>query len=103
MGVYNNNAQQQTDMNYNDRSVIRRHYNSQQSLTGFGSDINIALNYYVSDNWSLRFGYNCMYLSGIARAPDQLDFSDNISSGNRLSTHEQAIMHGFNIGFEGRW
>jgi hypothetical protein len=50
-----------------------------------------------------RAGYNVIYIDGVARAPDQLDFTDTATSGTALLFRQGAFMHGANVGLEYRW
>lgn len=70
---------------------------------GFVADLNYSLVRRITDTWGLRIGYNLIWLSGIAPAPDQFDFSTSASSGTGLDPGGNVFLHGVNFGFEGRW
>jgi hypothetical protein len=67
-------------------------------------EINLSALYRLTDVWTLRAGYNVLWLDGLALAPDQLDFNlGATSSGNHLHDGGGMLLHGVNIGLEARW
>lgn len=104
LGVYNNNAQQSTWKTKDNRLSIMRDDTASQSLAAFAADFNASLNYRFNGNWSLRFGYNALIMSGVARATDQLDFVAVTNyNANKIYFREEVFVHGFNLGLEGRF
>lgn len=75
------------------------------SATGMGflSSMNVSLAYRFSDVWGLRAGYNLAWLSGVALAPNQWDFTDTTASGTGVSGAGGLFLHGANLGLEARW
>jgi hypothetical protein len=57
----------------------------------------------ISENWSARAGYNVLFIDGLVRASDQLDFTDTLTSGTLIDDSGEAFMHGANVGLEARW
>jgi hypothetical protein len=57
----------------------------------------------ITDNWSARAGYNVLFIDGLVRASDQLDFTDTLTSGTLIDDSGEAYMHGANVGLEARW
>lgn len=103
IGIYNNNAKQTTLVTDNDRTVVLRSFSTELPVASSVLDAGISVGYQVSDFWSVRVGYNVFWMYNVARAPDQLDFSDNDMSGSRLFLRDNVVAHGLNIGLERRW
>jgi len=74
-------------------------------LGGMGmiADMNISTIYRLNDVWGLRLGYNLLWLTGVALAPDQFDFSASEAGGRGLNTTGSVFLAGANLGLEARW
>lgn len=70
---------------------------------GFIGDLNLSAVRRLTDTWWLRAGYNLIWLSGAALAPDQWDFTDTPTSGTTLVGGGGLFLHGANLGVEARW
>jgi hypothetical protein len=71
--------------------------------TVFVGDLAITGVYALNNCWSLRGGYQLLWIDGVALAPNQLD-SVNISTGaGALDTSSTAFYHGFTAGLEYRF
>ncbi len=70
---------------------------------GFIGDMNYSLVRRLNDNWSLRAGYNLIWISGVALAPNQFDFTNTTTSGTTLANTGNVFLHGANLGFEAQW
>jgi hypothetical protein len=70
---------------------------------GFIGDLNATLVYRLTDTWGLRAGYNLIWLSGVALAPNQFDFGPSSISGSGLNGGAGLFLHGANLGLEARW
>jgi hypothetical protein len=70
---------------------------------GFLSSMNLSMAYRFSDVWGLRIGYNLAWLSGVALAPNQWDFTDTPTSGTGVRGAGGLFLHGANVGLEARW
>jgi hypothetical protein len=69
----------------------------------FVGDLNLSAIYQLNRVWGLRFGYNLIWLEGVALAVDQLDFSNTGNSGSELHSGGGVFLHGVNAGVEARW
>lgn len=78
---------------------------SDRGAVGMISDMNISGIYRLTDTWGLRLGYNLMWLTGVALAPDQFDFSASAEpdAGTRIVGTGSVFLHGANLGLEARW
>ena len=70
---------------------------------GFIGDINMTAIYKLTDTWGLRMGYNLMWLSGVALAGNQYDFTDTPDSGRTLVGDSSVFLQGGSLGLEARW
>jgi len=103
VGIYDNQARQSTLMTDNDRTVVLRNFSDTSTVASFVLDAGVTLGYQVTDTWLARVGYSVFVLDNVARATDQLDFSNNATSGDRVFLRQDAVAHGLNFGIEGRW
>jgi len=69
----------------------------------FVGELNLTGIYRLNEIWNLRAGYNLFFISGVALAPDQLDFSGELPAGNQISSSGGVILHGVSCGLEARW
>ena len=78
---------------------------SDRGAVGMISDMNISGIYRLTDTWGLRIGYNLMWLTGVALAPDQFDFSESAepAAGTGIVGTGSVFLHGANVGLEARW
>jgi hypothetical protein len=70
---------------------------------GFIGDLNATLVYRLTETWGLRAGYNLIWLSGVALAPNQFDFGAQSTSGSGLNGGAGLYLHGASLGLEARW
>jgi hypothetical protein len=92
-----------TLMTDNDRTVVLRDFGRTRNVAAFALDAGINVGYQITGTWLARVGYNVFVLDNVARATDQLDFSNNAISGSRLFFRQDAVAHGLNFGLEARW
>lgn len=82
---------------------IRPAQSAAEGGVGFIGDINATLVYRLTDTWGLRAGYNLIWLSGVALAPNQFDFGAASTSGSGLNGGAGLFLHGASLGLEARW
>lgn len=70
---------------------------------GFIGDLNFTLTYRLTETWGLRMGYNIIWLSGVALAPNQFDFSPPPAGGGALHGGSSICLTGASLGLEARW
>lgn len=66
-------------------------------------DANISLVRRLSDTWSLRLGYNSFWLTGVALAPNQFDFSDATTAPTDVQSGSTLWLGGASVGLEATW
>ncbi|MCC7083959.1 MAG: BBP7 family outer membrane beta-barrel protein [Pirellulales bacterium] len=101
-GVFGNRAlQQQTVSNVGGATF--RDTSIEHGNTAFVGDIGVNLTYSLSKCWSVRAGYNAIWVEDVALAPNQLDFTDTPTSGTTLNHNGSLFLHGAHAGFGCRW
>lgn len=71
-----------------------------ETLTFLG-EVNVYVAYYLKPNTSIRFGYNALYLNGVAAALDNTGLVGNVFPKFELTG--DSLYHGMNLGFESTW
>ncbi len=66
-------------------------------------DANISLVRRLSDTWSLRLGYNSFWLTGVALAPNQFDFSGATTAPTDVESGSTLWLGGASVGLEATW
>ncbi len=106
-GIYHNRARGSINETYqaldNGLSRYTRSLGASQDRVAFAGNLGINATVFLRENLRLFGGYELMYLSGVALAPDQssgirTDIA-NVTSLN-LQSHGQALFHGGRVGFE---
>lgn len=70
---------------------------------GMIGDLNFTIIRRINDTWGVRLGYNLIWVTGVALAADQWDFTDTPESGTGLNSTGSLFLQGVNLGLEGRW
>jgi hypothetical protein len=70
---------------------------------GMIADANLSGIWRIDDVWGFRFGYNLLWLTGVALAPDQYDFSASTSPSTAIDGTGSLFLSGANAGLEARW
>ncbi|NDC54102.1 MAG: hypothetical protein EBZ74_07350 [Planctomycetia bacterium] len=79
------------------------------ALGSRGSDVGSILEWnativrHLGDTWSIRAGYTMLWLTGVALAPDQFDFTTTTTAGTGLVGEKMVWLQGATLGLEGRW
>lgn len=108
-GLFGNDAKQRQFIEDQPGGLIRplpgdgSSVGSRHDSVAFVGDINTSLVLRLTDTWSLRGGYNVMWIEGLALAGDQLDFSFTSASGTRQSNSGGVFLHGASVGLQARW
>ena len=86
-------------------TIIRPARRLNDAGVGFLGDLNYTVTRRLNDTWWLRLGYNMIWLSGVALAPDQWDFTNQLPTlgGTTLVGGGGVFLHGVNLGLESRW
>jgi hypothetical protein len=66
-------------------------------------DWSVTLVRHINDMWSIRAGYTMLWLTGVALAPDQFNFTTDTLAGTTIVGGNTIWLQGATIGLEGRW
>lgn len=102
-GVYDNDTRQNTDLADFDNTFVLRDADVNGADVAFIGEINVDTIVPLNNCFSLKAGYNLLWVEGVALAMDQLDFTDTPTSGFGLDQSAGVFFYGANIGLEGRW
>lgn len=103
-GIFGCDAQQeQYVIDWQDYTFPDRTHSVSDGQVAFLGELNLTAIYRLNDVWNLRAGYNVIWLTGVALAPDQLDFSGEVPAGNQIASDGGVFLHGVNVGLEARW
>lgn len=102
-GLFGNAAAQQTRIGDFNNTVVRRDAGANGGNFAFIGELDWYLSCDLAANWSIRGGYNLMFVQGLALAPDQLDFTNNAASSRNIDPTGGIFLHGVSAGLEHRW
>lgn len=66
-------------------------------------DLGGAVVFPFGEKWGLRLGATMLCLAGVALAPDQFDFSNDLLAGTTVDGGQTLWLGGASLGLEGRW
>ena len=106
-GIFNNQTRGSISETYqslnNGLSKYTRSFSDSQNRAAFAGNLGVNATFILRENMRLIGGYELMYLSGVALAPDQVNgISTNLANVTSLNlqSNGQALYHGARIGFE---
>jgi len=102
-GIFGNDAQQEQYILDFPDFELRPLTGAEDVQVAFLGELSLTAIYRLTDVWSLRAGYNVIWVSGLALAPDQLDFSGTLPAGDQLRSTGSMFLHGASCGVEARW
>jgi len=82
---------------------LRDPITAQAGQVAFLAEANLSAQVNLTKVWSVRAGYNVLWIQGLALAPDQLDFRDSIMGGNVINSEETVFYHGASVGLYAHW
>jgi hypothetical protein len=102
-GIFGNASKQHTFVGDFDNTFVMRDSTTTGSHVAFVGELGINGTYKLTKTLYARAGYNLLWVEGLARAMDQLDFTDTPDSGMALVFGKGAFLHGATVGLEARW
>lgn len=81
----------------------RQPMSSDTAGMGMIADMNLSAIYRFNEVWGLRVGYNLLWLTGVALAPDQWNFAASRTAGSGINGTGSVFLSGANLGLEARW
>ncbi len=82
---------------YNDTVTLRDHKSFDISFP-FYIEAEVALGYQLNTHFNLHGGYDMLFITGTALAPEQIDRDVDADAGHHVYTGGNAIIHGFFLG-----
>lgn len=83
--------------------VFRTERSSSGGDVGGIFDVGVALAYPLDDVWSIRAGFTSLWVTGVALAPNQFDFSAATGAGTELRDGDGVWLGGASLGLEARY
>lgn len=102
VGVFGSDARQRAFLGDNGNTSIFRDLRAQSGQAAFIGELGFNGALHITETLFCRAGYNLIWVDGVARATDQLDFTNTALSSTVLHTGS-AFFHGVNVGLEARW
>jgi hypothetical protein len=102
-GIFGNAVGMNQFVSDSDNRFTVRDANAAAGRTAFVGDVGIAALLRVTDSITARIGYTLIWVEGVARAANQVDFTDTTSSGTGLAFGQGAFLQGVSLGLEVGW
>lgn len=102
-GIFGNDANQSQYLTSAGGAQLQRNFTSFDSSVAFVGDLNLSIGFRMNQVWAVRCGYNVLWIDQVALAANQLDFAINSGAGRTITSNGDVILHGINVGLEGRW
>lgn len=102
VGLFGAESRQRTFLADNDNTTILRDTSVRGGQEAFVGELGFNGTLHLTQSLYCRAGYNLIWVDGVARATDQLDFTTSALSSTTLSSGS-AFLHGVNVGLEARW
>lgn len=100
-GAYANIGQQHQTVN--DPALLPRNTGAQERQAAFVGEVAAYAFIPMGSHFTGRLGYTGVWVTDLALAPNQIDFSNTATSGTGVNMCGSTIIHGFNAGVETRW
>jgi hypothetical protein len=103
-GIYYNDASQRQVLidQLPSNPILFRDAKDTSSDVAFLGELGVSLLYEITPAWTLRGGYNLLWLEGVALAPDQMDFAFTPTAGQGIDMAGGVFYHGASLGLEYR-
>jgi hypothetical protein len=102
-GLFGNAAQMGQFVSDFDGSEVVRDTAVSAGRVAFVGELGVTGLIRVTQNLNARIGYSLLWVEGIARAANQLDYTDTAASGTTMFFGQGACLQGLNIGLELGW
>lgn len=98
VGYFLDYAKQESSLGDRDNSIKLRDFEKHECTGTLLVDVLASLSFYFGNHFSIRSGYQMIYLTGLALAPEQVDKNVDPHSGKHLDTKGEATIHGLFVG-----
>ena len=93
-GIFANDCGQRTFLGDFGNTFVFRDSSTLHVQTAMDVDLSWSAFWRFNDTWSVRGGYNLMWVYGLALAPDQLDFSTALDDAGKVAASGGVLLHG---------
>jgi hypothetical protein len=102
-GVFGNGITLDSFLGDFNNTQVLRDFRVERDNVAFIGEASLTGLFMITENVYLRSGYTVMWIEGIGRASDQLDFNDTPTAGMEIRKNGGAFVHGAHAGLEIRW
>jgi hypothetical protein len=104
-GIYGNAAAQNNDYLATYQGITANSFSAtaHDSHLSFLGEIGLTVSYQFTKYLALRAGYQVLWISGVALAPNQIPATDFMAGQAGVDTSGSLLCHGANAGLEARW
>lgn len=102
-GIFGNSVGMNQLVTDFENTFVARNTAVSAGRAAFVGDIGLTGLVRVTDSINIRLGYSLIWVEGVARAANQLDFTDTATSGTAFNYGQGAFMQGVTAGFEFGW
>lgn len=102
-GIFGNSVGMNQLVTDFDNTFVARNTAVSSGQAAFIGDIGLTGLVRLTDSVNIRLGYTLIWIEGVARAANQLDFTDSATSGTSFAYGQGAFMQGITAGFEFGW
>ena len=101
-GIFDNVAEQKSQAT-SENGLLLRDTKASVNKLAFVGDVGLNGRVKLMEKLYFRGGYYVMWMNGLVRAPDQLDYTNAATSGTAIVSDGTAFLHGGTIGIETWW
>ena len=102
-GLFGNAGRQHTFVGDFNNTFVLRDVAANSTDLALVAEITLNAEWRLCDTWSVRAGYNLMWVEGVVLAPNQLDFTDTPLSGSAIDNDGGIFLHGAHVGLAACW
>jgi hypothetical protein len=102
-GIFGDSITQSQVVRDLDNTVIARSTVGEKDGVAYVTELGIRAVVPLGATFNVTCGYNVFFIDRVALAPDQLDFSNDASSGTQVRQSGDIVMQGVTVGLNARW
>jgi hypothetical protein len=97
-GVFANANEQNSLLRDLNNTIVLRDVSVEDNVTSTLSELRLVGDVALTKHFSVGFGYNFLWLTDLALAPNQLDFTDTAFSSQFVDNNHSVFLHGATVG-----
>ncbi|MCC9608378.1 BBP7 family outer membrane beta-barrel protein [Blastopirellula sp. JC732] len=98
LGIYDNSSDNSTLFRDLNNTLVLRNTRNNANSTSFVGELRFGVDYLLTEHLHATLGYNMLWVTDVALAPYQLDFTDTMTSSQFLDDSHSVFYHGINVG-----